>query len=172
MRLNYPHAVNETCGLHVHVGLNRLNYSRLMERPFFDLFYQRMERFARSLGEEPGAGLLLDRLAGNNRYCRRNFVPERQVFMQEHYGEARYAALNFCYGRHGTLECRVFPCFPNVEHSISGMETFCDIVNTYLSQCAPEKPVTVLLTEKDIPQDQQPKPIHRKHVLDYRLNRA
>lgn len=177
MRANYPHKVNETCGFHVHVALNKLNYSRLMERSFNDMFYQRMGLFVERNRDKPGFALLATRLAGINQYCQKlhskpELTPENQLFLREQYGLSRYAALNFCFGRHGTLECRVFPCFPNVEDSVAGMEVFCEIVNTFLAQCSPEKPVSVSLSEKDIPQDIKPKSIHTKHVLDYRFQRT
>lgn len=174
MRRAYPHRVNDTCGFHVHVAVNKLNYSRLMEHAFFDMFYQQMESYiTRNHSRDPdGYDRLRTRLGGSNRFCRKEHHPEQQVYLEARYGDARYAALNFCFGRHGTLECRVFPCFVDVEDSILGMEQFCEIVNAYLAKCAPERPVQLTVTEKDIPDNLKPKPIHKKHVLDYSFHGA
>lgn len=140
MRANYPHRVNSSCGLHVHVSTNELNYGRLMEPEFAQFFECRMAEFlSQGLADNrPGFDLLRQRFQGLNRYCQKKFIPEQQLFMTDRYGDVnthpRYAQLNFCYIRHGTLECRLFPCFPNVDDGVAAVKAFYDTVFDYLGQ--------------------------------------
>jgi hypothetical protein len=140
MRVNYPQQVNSSCGLHVHVSTNELNYSRLMEPEFAQFFEGRMAEFlSQGLANgRPGYDLLRQRFQGLNRYCQKKFIPEQQLFMRDRYGDVtthpRYAQLNFCYARHGTLECRMFPCFPNVDDGVAAVKAFYDTVFDYLGQ--------------------------------------
>ena len=140
VRANYPHRVNSSCGLHVHVSTNELNYGRLMEPEFAQFFEGRMAEFlSQGLADNrPGFDLLRQRFQGLNRYCQKKFIPEQQLFMTDRYGDVnthpRYAQLNFCYIRHGTLECRLFPCFPNVDDGVAAVKAFYDTVFDYLGQ--------------------------------------
>lgn len=140
MRANYPQQVNSSCGLHVHVSTNELNYSRLMEPEFAQFFEGRMAEFlSQGLANgRPGYDLLRQRFQGLNRYCQKKFIPEQQLFMRDRYGDTathpRYAQLNFCYARHGTLECRMFPCFPSVDDGVAAVKAFYDTVFDYLGQ--------------------------------------
>lgn len=154
MRRFYPQSVNSTCGFHVHVGLPPLHYSRLMDENFNLKFLAAMEDFWSRYRAQPGFDLFRTRLDGQNRYCQKNFRPEAQLWQTAPYGNLdqlpRYSQLNFCFGRHGTLECRLFPCFENVEHSIEGMKTFIASVNEFLATCKPERPLRLCLTSDEV----------------------
>lgn len=140
VRANYPPRVNNSCGLHVHLSTNELNYSRLMEPEFNQFFEGRMAEFlSQGLASgNPGYDLLRQRFQGLNQFCQKKFIPEHQLFLKDRYGDTsthpRYAQLNFCYGRHGTLECRMFPCFPNVDDGVAAVKSFYTTVFDYLGQ--------------------------------------
>lgn len=145
LREHYPQEVNNTCGFHVHVGLAPLHYSRLMCEEFNSKFLAAMEDFWNRYRGSPGFDLFRSRLDGQNQYCQKVFRPEHQLWRQEAYGDRRllprYSQLNFCFGRHGTLECRLFPCFESVVHSIEGMKAFADSINEFLATCKPARPI-------------------------------
>lgn len=147
LRANYPQEVNNTCGFHVHVGIAALHYSRLMCEEFNSKFLAAMEDFWNCHRGATGFDLFRSRLDGQNAYCQKIFRPEQQLWRNEAYGDRhsvpRYSQLNFCYGRHGTLECRLFPCFASVNHSIAGMEAFLDCINEFLSTCQPSRPIHI-----------------------------
>src|SRR5690606_19087235 len=42
---NYPDHTNQTCGIHVHVSFNELNYSRIIDPDFYREFLNKMRRF-------------------------------------------------------------------------------------------------------------------------------
>lgn len=147
LRANYPQEVNNTCGFHVHVGLAPLHYSRLMCEEFNSKFLAAMEDFWNCHRGATGFDLFRSRLDGQNAYCQKVFRPEQQLWRNEAYGDRgslpRYSQLNFCFGRHGTLECRLFPCFPSVVHSIEGMKAFMDSINEFLATCKPSRPIHI-----------------------------
>lgn len=147
LRNYYPQEVNSTCGFHVHVSLNNLYYSRLICDDFNMKFLSAMEEFYSRFRGEPSFDRFRQRLDGQNRYCQKRFQPEEQLWRMEAYGDhdrtPRYRQLNYCYGRHGTLECRLFPCFESVTHSIEGMKAFIGSINEFLATCSPEKAFVV-----------------------------
>lgn len=153
LRENYPQTVHPSCGFHVHVSLPPLHYSRLMNESFNGCFLNAMEDFWTRFRSEPGFDLFRSRLDGQNQYCQKNFRPEHQLWRMEHYGDhrtlPRYSQLNFCYGRHGTMECRMFPCFPQVGHAVEATKTFINCINSYLATCPPEKPIVVKVEAED-----------------------
>jgi len=152
LRERYPHATNESCGFHVHLSFNELNYSRLMDEDFNNFFLAEMERFWLENRSKPGFDLFRFRLDGQNQYCQKIFRPELQLWRQEAYGDRgthpRYSQLNFCYGRHGTMECRLFPCFSDVADSVEALRVFHNCCETYLQRCQPEKPITHVITAR------------------------
>lgn len=153
LRNNYPQHVNNTCGFHVHVCLPPLHYSRLMDENFNNKFLGDMELFWSKYRGQPGFELFRYRLEGQNRYCQKVFRPEQQLWQTAAYGDLgstpRYSQLNYCFGRHGTLECRLFPCFPSVEHSIEGMLAFVGSINSFLSTCKADRPIQFSVTGED-----------------------
>lgn len=145
LREHYPQTVNDSCGLHVHVSLPNLHYSRLMNEDFNNCFLNAMEDLWSRFRSEPAFDLFRSRLDGQNQYCQKIFRPEDQLWRREAYGDRgslpRYSQLNYCYGRHGTMECRLFPCFPKVEHAVAAMKAFTGCINNFLATCGPEKPI-------------------------------
>lgn len=154
LRDYYPQEVNNTCGFHVHVGIQPLHYMRLMCDEFNSKFLSSMEDFWNRYRGSAGFDLFRSRLDGQNAYCQKIFRPEQQLFRMEAYGDRgvqpRYSQLNFCFGRHGTLECRLFPCFPSVEHSIAGMKAFITAINEFLVTCPPARPIHVSVNMEDV----------------------
>lgn len=164
LRTYYPQETNNTCGFHVHVGLPSLHYSRLMDENFNNLFLQSMENFWEKYRGQAGFDLFRSRLDGQNAFCQKIFRPEQQLWRTESYGDRgslpRYSQLNFCFGRHGTLECRLFPCFSNVEHSVEGMHTFVDSINAFLASCKPAKAASFSITSSDLESTATGGPVH------------
>lgn len=150
LKENYPQHVNESCGLHVHVSLPPLHYMRLMDPGFERVFLEAMEDFWSKYRSEPAFDQFRSRLDGQNQYCQKAFRPEEQIFRREMYGDRtgahahpRYSQLNYCWGRHGTMECRLFPCFPQVNHAVEAVRSFTDAINNFLATCQPEKPIVI-----------------------------
>jgi hypothetical protein len=160
MRTNYPHHVDSSCGLHVHLSVNELNYSRLMEPAVEQAFTAAMTEFTEAGLARRAAGFdrLRDRLEGKNLYCQKKFIPTEQVHRTERYGDVlvhpRYAQLNFCYARHGTVECRLFPCFPDVNDGVAAVRKFHDTVFNYLGQFRTqrEQPISAVFTVPTVTQ--------------------
>jgi len=151
LRSNYPPHVDHTCGLHVHVSVSELNYSRLMEPEFEQFFNEEIEKFLQAglASGAPGYDLLQSRFRGENLYCQKKFRPEQQLWLNDAYGDRnthpRYSQLNFCYRRHGTVECRLFPAFPDVNDAVKAVEMFYETVRSYLRKFGPAS------TEKTYP---------------------
>ena len=149
LRENYPTRSNHTCGFHVHLSFSELSYSRLMDEAFNDLFLERMEAFYVERRDNPGFDLFRSRLDGQNIYCRKIFRPEEQLWRTEPYDRdhqlPRYSILNFCYGRHQTLECRLFPMFPEVADSVAAFECFVKACHDYLVRCPGEKKFSTVI---------------------------
>lgn len=127
MRKWYPDSVNQTCGFHIHLSTTSLlDYSRLMSRTFHRHFRKKWKDWGHDV-EAPT--VFWDRLNGKNRYCQSRFEnPDYQVA-----GEGdRYRQLNFCYGKHKTVEARLLPMFPNMEMGIKAMYYMVDIFEKWL----------------------------------------
>lgn len=154
---NHPHAVNNTCGFHIHLSLPAIHYSRLMNPSFNDAFLSAMEDFWAAHRNAPGMDLFRARLDGQNRYCQKIFRPEDQLWRNEHYGPhettPRYSQLNYCFGRHGTMECRLFPCFEKVRHNVAALDAFVTCVNRYLASIKPERPLVFDVKSDPTPSD-------------------
>lgn len=155
-RQNYPSSVNSTCGLHVHLSVNNLNYGRLMETEFKDYFEQQLAQFLQDGLDRNAQGfeLLRSRFNGDNRYCQKIFRPAEQIYVPGRYGDPavhpRYSQLNFCYNRHGTVECRVFPCFPDPEDGCAAVSMFYKTVFDYLGRFKPTKDDSAVSLNLDI----------------------
>lgn len=101
----YPDRVNSTCGLHVHLSVKPEFYVRLAQSKFATAFRASMTDWSNFLTEKEQ---FLARLRGRNTYCQDRFVPHEQMIGVNN---ERYAALNYCYGKHRTLEVRLLPMF-------------------------------------------------------------
>lgn len=146
----YPQEVNSSCGLHIHISLDNLNYSRLMEYEFYSYFRENIQLWSRK-AVRPSDLNFWNRLNGANYYCRDGFRPLEQV-RERSKTPARYTALNYCYALHGTLECRLFPMFRDIETAKSAVRAFIDIVESYLNRddVKLNRPFTFSVNEPDL----------------------
>jgi hypothetical protein len=127
---NKPAVVNNTCGLHVHVSLtNDEDYVRLTSRSFEMFFKDWIKTWAEE-NLKPDH-IFWNRFNGNNRYCYDIFRPEEQMYLKSK-EESRYSHLNFCYGLHRTIECRLFPAFKDPKYIKSAVHTYINCINAYL----------------------------------------
>lgn len=145
---HYPNAVNETCGLHVHVSLkNTLFYARLMEQKFQDYALEELKRWGKNVVIETASGIkqgirdshpFWSRLRGENTYCKLNFWPENQLLKKEHHGE-RYTAFNYTWARFQTIECRLLPAFYNPKTAVSAVMNLVNIYEDFLRERCKER---------------------------------
>lgn len=140
IRKHHPTVVNQSCGFHIHVSVEAGLYMRLMTREFYGYFieaYRVWGNTAFQIAVTDNAARFWERMTGRNRYCTDQWEPDRQatvVNRQSNTWDTRYAHLNFCWARHGTLESRLLPMFSDPTLTVSGMHKFLDIVNTWLEQ--------------------------------------
>ena len=128
---NYPARVNDTCGLHIHISVRSdKDYIRLMSKDFECYFHDSMNKFGMRMGynkEHP----FWSRLRGSNPFCAKDFKPEEQVIRNDKRGP-RYAQLNYCFGLHGTLECRLFHASENPVEIYKCVQEFINCVENFL----------------------------------------
>lgn len=113
-----PKHYNHTCGLHIHTSfISDDLYSIVASKSFVLHMRKELTQFYWNLvrnGQHSDeilrvAERFLHRLEGNNSYCKREVKIIPQLFDN---GGQRYSFLNYCYSKHQTLECRVFPMMP------------------------------------------------------------
>ena len=144
----YPRKSDKSCGMHIHVSLkDKLSYMRLMNKKFYNYFLTRVTAWGVEKNINEGT-IFWERLTGQNTYCMNKFQPEKQYKHRDKSSERR-THLNYCYNVHQTIECRLFPTFQKKELSISAIELYADIINSYLSKRHTEKPLEVTLTDTD-----------------------
>ena len=132
----YPHAVNNTCGFHVHFSfINPADYARLMDKIFFDFWLDEVRKWG--LENQIRNKNFWHRLSGQNTYCKRVHQPDAQS-IQTGKGTYRYAHWNFCYKFHKTVECRMMPTFKNVATAEKALEFLVNTVEKFL-ESAPEQ---------------------------------
>lgn len=165
---NHPDEVDESCGLHVHVSFHKVNdYIRLMTPEFYEFFLKWLEDWGHKM-EFPPHHDFWKRLRGENKYCHKLWADKE---CQHNHGEGhplhptrhdpedqaacanwnphRYAQLNFCFLKHGTLECRVFPAFKDPRMSLAAVECIVTCYQTYLSQNkAKQEPIKITQSTK------------------------
>lgn len=143
MRRYYPHKINITCGMHVHVSFETLfHYGLLMVPEFQETVFKYLTLWAKEQTDGKGNPLFKDnhyiweRLAGDYKYCKKEFWPDAQVatkrkgFNMDVAGH-RYTAIHYC-GRQNTIECRILPMMNTPQHGISAVMRFIDITNACL----------------------------------------
>lgn len=132
----YPDYTNESCGFHVHTSYrDNRDYETLMERKFYDFFLARITRWGKGYPIRNSA--FWARLEGKNSFCRKNFQPLNQAFVTDKSGP-RYAQLNYCWGLHGTLECRLFPMFKSSKTAQAAVCELISLIETYLLMNRPK----------------------------------
>jgi len=127
----YPDGVNQTCGMHVHVSFPEHVYSKLMSEHFYFYFLLRWEAWGKRLNIRNSN--FWSRLRGENSYCARKFVPEKQVAAAGKSGD-RYAHLNYCYSHLGTIECRLLPMFQEKGISAKAIRELISIYQDYIAE--------------------------------------
>ena len=136
IRKYYPHVVDATCGLHVHMSFEHLRiYSILMAEEYQDTMVAYLTRWADDEGIS-GEHTFRDRLKGRSRFCQKMFWPDLQTNASKDYNQDRmghrYTMINYCHQSHGTLECRLLPMFADVEQSVRGVKRVLEITNACL----------------------------------------
>lgn len=137
LRTNYPHHVNETCGLHVHLSFKTaFAYNRLMTAQYPATVVEEFKKWAKAealSGEHP----IWSRLMDKSRFCQHTFDADRQVINrdkdhnQERNGH-RYTVINYCYSRYSTIECRLLPMMGNIDQAIRAVQELLDVTNAFL----------------------------------------
>lgn len=149
MKKYYPSHVNKTCGLHVHMSFkNARHYQWLMDRPDYQ---DTMVEYLRRWGKEEGIPVkhpLWSRLRGESTYCTLGYFPDEQARQkQKNYSHdstgSRYTVINYCFGLHETLECRVLPMFEDPEVGIRAVRQVLDVTNAYLQLAGKKEPKLV-----------------------------
>ena len=137
----YPTRVNHSCGQHIHVSFtNKLDYMQLMTKKFYDHFIKSIKDWGLSQ-TIPNGDQFWIRLNGiyhsNDMFC-----PDQQINGDELPTgvSSRYAHLNFCWRKHGTIECRLLPMFADKELSKKAITLIHDIYKNYLESHKPREP--------------------------------
>jgi hypothetical protein len=131
----YPDEVNSSCGMHVHVSFDELDYGHLMSERFYFYFLLRWEAWGKRLNIRSSE--FWSRLRGENQYCKREWKSVEQVTLRGRDG-VRYAHLNFCYSLHGTVECRLLPMFKDKTIAAKAIQELLSIYSDYLATCSTE----------------------------------
>jgi hypothetical protein len=146
-------------GLHVHVSLKAdADYARLMNPAFFRFFLSRAYDFAnRFQNQQKLYGFLSSRLRGENRFCLSTLDTQRQIGLLDKpqsgpRRDVRRTILNYPYGMHKTIECRVFPMFPSWGMAKEAVFLFIHSVEDFLKDAPPfkVKRFLVRLRNKDL----------------------
>lgn len=127
----YPHEVNNSCGMHVHVSFDEHVYGTLMSQKFYFYFLLRWEAWGKRLNIRNPE--FWSRLKGENQYCLRNHAPVGQMTRTSRDG-IRYAHLNYCYALHGTIECRLLPMFKDKAIAGKAIRELVSIYEDYLEE--------------------------------------
>lgn len=149
---HYPIALNSTCGFHVHISLRKnLYYSQLMDRAFLKFFRSKATTWGKEEAIPTGSPFWV-RLSGKNKFCTSTFIPHQQsqLIIKEQNDARRYTMFNYCFGMHGTMECRIAPMFPTAEQAFSWVKLVVETAEEWLSSRPPEKVRTFRLKTRDL----------------------
>lgn len=137
MKTFYPHLVDASCGMHVHMSFKTaFTYQRTMVPTFPATIVASVKSWATAEGL-PKDHPLWPRLEGKSRYCQHTFDADNQVlnttkdFVQDRKGH-RYTVINYNYGRTNTIECRLLPMMQTVEQALRAVQTILDTTNNFL----------------------------------------
>jgi hypothetical protein len=144
---NYPVAVNESCGLHVHISLkNNLLYSKLMSKEFHEYFKEELRKFIelnKNKCDVNDISNLLKRLHGCNRFCKDAFYADVQANVN-YKDSCRFTHINYCYRLHKTVEFRVLCMFKSKRFAFEAIKVIVKCVNEYLKKAIKEKEEAVI----------------------------
>lgn len=138
LKKNYPHKVDDTCGLHVHMSFESpLHYALLADSPDYqETVLEYLFRWAKR-SHLPENHCIWGRLRGESIYAQKKFWPydqsiqQRKDYDKQRHGH-RYTAIHYCIARNGTIECRVLPMLDNADLAIGAVRELIDITNGYL----------------------------------------
>jgi hypothetical protein len=139
---NYPTETTGRCGKHWHFSFNSINsYTQLMDMKFYDYFIDEMKKFGKlyPITNEQ----FWNRLDNKNQFCKKLFIPEKQIKITKKVNSDpnRYTHLNFAWGIHKTLECRLFPTFISYKTAQAALIALVDCIENYLEQAPAVKEV-------------------------------
>lgn len=135
MKKYYPHKVDKTCGMHVHMSFESVwHYALLMVPEYQDTIIEYLTRWAKSENFGPSHHIY-DRLGGKSPYCQKKFWPDEQIASKKDHDQRRhghrYTIVHYC-GRQMTIEVRVLPMMDTVEQAIRGVREVVNITNACL----------------------------------------
>lgn len=158
----HPQRVNSTCGLHVHMSFkNLLHYQWLLTPEFRDAMHEGIRNWALAEGI-PDTHPLWRRLLGQSNYCTSHFFGEKQARIPEKNfnrgrGVNRYTSVNYSYGTHGTIECRLLPMFQEPAQSVSAVKQVINITNAFLLTAATREEkhlIELAVVEEDLQREE------------------
>lgn len=144
VRSCYPHKVNHTCGLHVHMSFyHRLNYSRLMTPDFGKDMISALREFGTAEGI-PQDHMFWNRLNPSHpwtlQHCDHTYLGDGQVNVKskDYHSRgtkySRYTAINYPEAQHHTVEVRILPMFEDVEVALKAIWFIIDRTNGFLGK--------------------------------------
>lgn len=141
----YPQVHNGTCGMHVHMSFNTaLTYMRLMHPSYPATVIAGMTSWAKRVDLSKNHPIW-SRLKGKSIYCQHVFDPEGQIknntkdHDQRRAGH-RYTAINYCFSRTGTMECRLLPMMETPDRAQEIITELLRITNGYLLATKKKEP--------------------------------
>jgi hypothetical protein len=132
----WPHFIDKTCGMHVHMSFeNLLRYHVLMVPEFQETVIEYLGRWAKEVGL-PSDHCIWERLEGKSVYCQKVFWADEQIaYKEKDHNQTRsghrYTIVNYC-GRINTIEVRVLPMMPTIPLAVSAINRVIDITNACL----------------------------------------
>lgn len=130
---NYPHHVNATCGIHVHMSFrpswgHARCVSILMDSPAYWRTVRDSLLAWANRASLHSSSQFWPRMRGENRFCEDAFVPSNGWRSGN-----RYLAVNFCaLRRHGTIEVRCLPAFKRWRMAYRAIETLLSTTEAYI----------------------------------------
>lgn len=134
----WPDKSNKTSALHFHLSfLDSSYYSCLMEQSFGIYFRECLQKFAVENNlNQVMQSRIFNKCEHSQYYCKDNFIPLNQVYVKQKIwhdnSPNRYTILNFCYGLHKTMECRVFSSHTKLKIGIDCWKWLAKTVEDYL----------------------------------------
>lgn len=132
MSILYPNYTNLSCGFHVHASFTVMDCTLLTDVKFWNYFRARMETWGKATNQD---SVFWDRFFGNvperARRYQAKWIPEDQLNLQKD----RYTQINFVsWHKLRTVECRLFPMWPDKEMAKLAVRELSDIYDTYLNE--------------------------------------
>lgn len=148
MKLYYPHYVDQSCGMHVHLSTTKaFAYQRLMiNRPYSypGTIIEYIKRWAVREKLELKHPIW-SRLRGESEYCQHLFQADEQAKtankdFDHHRPGHRYTVVHFCWGRYKTVECRLLPMMQDAEQGVRAVQEVINITNAFLAASKEREP--------------------------------